>query len=68
MQVLAFSTGSDGTWRWRITNYAGETIEESRQPYPTIAAAVAQGAGRLTEMNADDLSRMDRSYSHRRIR
>ena len=68
MQVLAFSTTSSGGWRWRIVNYAGEMLEESREPYPSIAAAVAQGTGRLTEMNVEDLSRMDRSVTFRRSR
>jgi hypothetical protein len=43
-------------------------LEESRDQYPTIAAAVAQGAERLTEMNVQDISRMDRSFSPRRGR
>jgi hypothetical protein len=68
MQVLAFSTTSSGAWRWRIVNYGGEMIEESREQYPTIAEAVSQGAGRLTEMNVQDISRMDRSFSPRRGR
>ena len=69
MQVLAFSTTTPSQgWRWRIVNYVGEMLEESRDQYPTIAAAVAQGAERLTEMNVQDISRMDRSFSPRRGR
>ena len=30
MQVTAFLTPQEPDWRWRIVNYAGETIEESR--------------------------------------
>ena len=29
MQVVAFSTPTDPSWRWRIVNYAGEVIAES---------------------------------------
>jgi hypothetical protein len=68
MQVLAFSTTASGRWRWRIVNYGGEMIEESREQYPTIAEAVTQGTGRLTEMNVQDISRMERSFSPRRGR
>jgi hypothetical protein len=56
MQVLAFSTLSHPTWRWRVVNYAGEAIEESRATFPTIATAVAAGALRLAEMNVIDHS------------
>ena len=69
MQVLAFSTTTPSQgWRWRIVNYVGEMLEESRDQYRTIPAAVAQGAERLTEMNVQDISRMDRSFSPRRGR
>jgi len=69
MQVLAFSTTTPSRgWRWRIVNYVGEMLEESRDQYPTIAAAVAQGAERLTEMNVQDISRMERSFPPRRNR
>ena len=68
MQVLAFSTTASGRWRWRIVNYGGEMIEESQEQYPTIAEAVTQGTGRLTEMNVQDISRMERSFSPRRGR
>jgi hypothetical protein len=68
MQVLAFSTTASGRWRWRIVNYGGEMIEESREQYPTIAEAVTQGTGRLTEMSVQDISRMERSFSPRRGR
>ena len=43
MQVTAISTPRYPEWRWRITNYGGETIEESQRGFPTIAAAVAAG-------------------------
>ena len=57
MQVMAFSTPAHPGWRWRICDYGGETIEESHDRFPTIAAAVAQGAERLTHMNAVDRAR-----------
>ncbi len=71
MQVTAFSTPSRPNWRWRIVNYAGETIEESREEFPTISAAVARGTRRLVEMNVVDRSeptRPWRSTSHLRRR
>ena len=71
MQVLAFSSPQYPDWRWRIVNYAGETIEESSSVFPTIAAAVAQGAKRLGQMNVVDTSVATygrRSTSHLRNR
>jgi hypothetical protein len=51
MQVVAYSTPSSGGWYWRIMDYAGELVEESRERFPTIGVAVAQGAKRLGQMN-----------------
>ena len=56
MQVIAFSTPSYPDWRWRIVNYAGEMVEESRETYPSIAVAVAEGNRRLREVDSNDLS------------
>jgi hypothetical protein len=56
MQVGAFSTPLDPLWRWRILNYAGETIEESRETFPTIASAVEDGSKRLRRMHVEDNS------------
>lgn len=71
MQVVAVATPGSAVWRWRIVSYAGELVEESRDTFPTIAAAVARGARRLTEMNVVDRSvppRPYRSTSHLRTR
>jgi hypothetical protein len=71
MQVTAFSTPSQPDWRWRIVNYAGEIIEESRETFPNIASAVARGTQRLEQMNVVDRSvaaRPYRSTSHLRSR
>jgi hypothetical protein len=71
LQVTAFSTPDRPNWRWRIVNYAGEMIEESREEFRTIAAAVADGSKRLTAMNVVDRSepvRAWRSTSHLRSR
>ena len=54
MQVTAISTPRYPEWRWRITNYGGETVEESQQGFPTIAAAVAAGQERLVSMSEID--------------
>ena len=57
MQVAAVSTPQDGgSWRWRIVNYAGEVVEESRETFPTIASAVEQGSKRLAQMDGVDNS------------
>ena len=53
MQVTAFSTPKKPDWRWRIVNYAGETIQESRETFPTIAAAVARGTQYMSRLRAD---------------
>ena len=71
MRVAAFKNSNDADWRWRIVNYAGETIEESRDSFPTIASAVANGKKRLVQMNVVDRSvvvRSHRSTSHLRAR
>ena len=59
MQVTAFSTPPDLEW---LCNYGGETVEESRDGFLTIAAAVARGAARLEHMNAVDRSQASRGY------
>ena len=56
MQVTAISTPRYPEWRWRITDYAGETVEESQPGFPSIAAAVAAGTERLVTMNVVDRS------------
>lgn len=62
MQVLAFSTPQTPLWRWRIINYAGELIEESRETFATIAGALEQGSKRLQVMNLVDHSVPVSSY------
>lgn len=52
MQVTAVKTRWGPAWRWRIVNDAGAMVEESRETFPTIAAAVASGAARLQAMAA----------------
>jgi hypothetical protein len=43
MQVTAFNTPQDPSWRWRIVNYGGEVIAESKQGFESIHAALAHG-------------------------
>ena len=51
------STPQDGArWRWRIVNYAGEIVEESRETFATIASAVEHGSKRLAQMDGVDNS------------
>ena len=66
MQVTAFSTPLRPDWRWRIVNYAGEIIEESRDSFPTIASAVAKGTQRLVQMNVVDHSEPVRGWHARK--
>jgi hypothetical protein len=71
MHVAAFNTPKDETWRWRIVNYAGETIAESHERFPSIRTAVAHGARKLAAMNVVDTSQpvnWRRSTSHLRSR
>jgi len=71
VQVLAFSSPRHPDWRWRIINYAGETIEESPQAFATIAAAVTEGTKRLQTLDIVDTSVATygrRSTSHLRAR
>ncbi len=71
MQVVAVSTPADPAWRWRIVNYAGESVAESHDTFATISAAVAGGTKRLIEMNIEDRSEPVRAYrstSHLRHR
>ena len=56
MQVTAISTPRYPEWRWRISDYAGETVEESHVGFPSIAAAVAAGTERLGGLNVVDRS------------
>ena len=53
MQVGAFSTTHEPDWRWRIVSYAGETLEESRRTFATIALALEDGKKRLEQMGVD---------------
>jgi len=65
MQVTAFSAPASPEWRWRICDYAGEMVEESRGGFPTIAAAVATGMKRLGQMNLDQVKDAFRSRAVR---
>jgi hypothetical protein len=64
--VVAFSTPLRPEWRWRIVNYAGEVVEESKQTFPTIGTAVTAGAKRLSAM--DTIDRSTRPAFHGRPR
>jgi len=56
MPVTAFSTPGNPSWRWRIVNYAGETVASRTKGFRPFAAALAQGTRRLIEMNVVDRS------------
>jgi hypothetical protein len=61
MRVMAFNTPNRPDWRWRISNYAGQMIDESRDRFPTIAAAVEEGARVLAQMDVADRSDLVRA-------
>jgi hypothetical protein len=62
MQVVAVSISNSQDWRWRIVNYAGETIEESRETFGSIARAVAAGKTRLVALDVVDRSSPRHGY------
>ncbi len=51
MQVSAIASPRYPGWRWRITGYDGQILEESHERFPTISAAVAAGTKRLAILN-----------------
>jgi hypothetical protein len=53
MQVTAFNTPQDPSWRWRIVNYAGEVIAESKKGFASIHDALVHGKEQLATMNVD---------------
>jgi hypothetical protein len=53
MQVAAFARPNEPDWRWRIVDYAGMIVEESRLTFHTIALAVEQGRKRLRQLDTD---------------
>lgn len=56
MQVAAISTPRSPEWRWRISDYAGTTVEESAVTFVSIGDAVAAGRERLMTMTEPDRS------------
>jgi hypothetical protein len=55
LQVVAVATPGRPDWRWRIVDYSGEMVEESRETFLSIRSAVVGGAKRLVEMNVSAL-------------
>ena len=57
---------------WRIVNYAGDMVEESRDSFASIAAALVDGHRRLGQLGHEDMSTRApayyRSTSHLRSR
>jgi hypothetical protein len=64
VQVVAISTPGSPAWRWRIVDYSGSVLEESREAFPSIGKAVAQGSRRMVEMNVVDRSVAPQPYRH----
>jgi hypothetical protein len=62
MQVAAVSIPGTPGWYWRVVNYAGEMVEESRETFPTISIAVAHGKKRHAELDVVDRSVPAPSY------
>lgn len=63
---MAFNTPLQPHWRWRIVSNAGELVEESRQAFVSISAAVGEGRARVRELNVRDVS--ERKFPYRRGR
>jgi hypothetical protein len=53
MHVAAFARPNEPDWRWRIVDYAGMIVEESRLTFRTIALAVEEGRKRLRQLDTD---------------
>lgn len=51
MFVTAVSTPTKPRWRWRITSPAGELVDESRDDFATISAALQAGRSRAAEID-----------------
>jgi hypothetical protein len=66
MQIVAFSSPSDPQWRWRILDYSGVIVEESRDRFATISAAIAAGTARLVRMDVTDRAELFASASRPR--
>jgi hypothetical protein len=57
-------------WCWRVVNYAGKVVEESRETFSAIASAVEHGSKRLSQMDVIDNSvpfRPHRSTRHLQV-
>ena len=63
MHVIAFSSSARPEWRWRLMTYAGDIVEESREVFGTIAAAISAGAIRSEELRVRSLSRPVLEYA-----
>jgi hypothetical protein len=63
---MAFNTPLRPEWRWRISSYTGEMIDESRERFPTIAAAVEEGTRILAKMDVVDASDLVRGRARPR--
>ena len=55
MHVIAFSTPSRPSWRWRLISYAGDIVEESRDAFGSISDAIGAGALRSEELRIRDM-------------
>jgi hypothetical protein len=64
MHVVAISSPAHPEWRFRIIDYTGVILEESRERFATLSAAVAAGAEWLVRASATD--RVDAFGPHAR--
>jgi hypothetical protein len=65
VNVLAYSSPASPAWRWRIVDYAGETVAESSVTFTTIADAVTAGREHLSRMILDAPYRSTRYLRYR---
>lgn len=54
MFVTAVSTPAKPRWRWRITSHAGSVVDESRDEFATITAALQAGRTRAAQIDESD--------------
>jgi hypothetical protein len=67
MFVTAVSTPANPHWRWRISTYTGAVVDESRDEFTTIAAALAAGRTRAATMTVPDESAKPATWSRWRF-
>ena len=66
MNVVAISTPSSVSWRWRIIDYSGQMVEESDGTFGSIESAITHGVERMRARDEQDLVNTASASSWRR--